>query len=182
MIQVPAPPSCLPLAYPSGNNIFAWDEQTNVAGPLPIEISTNPGSSAFLTLGVTATPVNSHFVHIETLPGTSLAGWIDFDAPIVGVALRDSSLDFSDPLAGSLGTAYPTGVVFRGLGPPLSAGTGVIVNPGSTNPNRLEIWVNTTPVGPGLVLDQVRVYTATPAPGSMALLGVSGLVGLRRRR
>lgn len=183
VIPVPAPPSCLPLAYPTGFNIHAWDEQTNVLGPKPVEISTNPGSSAAMTPGIIAGAVNSHFIHIETLPGTVMAGWIDFDAPIIGVAFRDSSIDATDAIAGALGTAYPTGNVFRGLGPPINAGTGVIVNPGSTNPNRLEIFVNTTPIGPSnLVLDQVRVYTAVPAPASALAMAGLGVLGRRRRR
>lgn len=34
----------------------------------------------------------------------------------------------------------------------------------------------------GLRLDQSDVYTAIPAPGAMALLGIGGLVAMRRRR
>lgn len=181
--QIAPPPSCVSTALTPGFFFSAWNEQTNVSGAFPVEMTVNPSTSGSLTPGVLAGPVNSHFLHLETSAGTLVSGSIVFDAPILGVALRDSSLDVSDLSAGAVLTLYPTGNVFRGLGPPLGGATVVSINPSLFNPARLDITVFTTPITGGLVLEQLRVFTAVvPAPGASGLAAAVGLTGLRRRR
>lgn len=183
--KIPQPTMCTPgtLFSPGGHGFLAWDEATAVAGPLPVDMIGNPATLATATPGILSGVYNSHFLHMETLPATLVSGWIDFDAPIVGVAFGDANLDASDALAGWAGTVYPTGVVGRDFGGPFSTFTTLNVRPSLFLPNRLELSIHTWPNGTSnLSLDQIRVYTAVPTPSGAAALSALGLIACRRRR
>jgi hypothetical protein len=172
--QIGPPASCLPLALPTGAQIFAWDEQQGINVALqPVDLSINPSNSSFPTPGAITTPVDSHFVHFDAIGQAN--GTITFNNPIVGVAYSDSRLDLSD-FAGAGGTAYPTGTAGRGLFslPFLSDFVDI-------NGNVLTIKLDT--ISPVYDFDQIRVFTrAVPTPGSIAMLGAAGLLAARRRR
>jgi hypothetical protein len=165
------PPSCVPGALTS-TNAFAWDEQQNVFLNLPVDMVNNPGSSTSPVPGVVNGNYDSHFLHFDTQTGVQSSGTVTFSAPIVAVIYRNTNLDLSDAPAGALGTVYPTGYFFRGLGTP----TCFISILGNT----LSFTLDT--ISPVYVVDQFRILTAVPAPGSVALLGLGGLMCIGRRR
>jgi hypothetical protein len=165
------PPSCVPTALTS-TNAFAWDEQQNVFLNLPVDLTNNPGNSGAPIPGVVNGNYNSHFVHFDTQSGVQSSGTVTFNAPIVAVIYRNTNLDLSDPAAGALGTVYPTGYFFRGLATP----TCFV----SISGNTFSFTLDT--IHPVYVVDQFRILTAVPAPGSVALLGLGGLACLGRRR
>lgn len=170
--QIVAPASAMPGALTAGN-AWAWNEQINasVLG-MPVDMSTNPSTSNAPVAGSLSTFVDSHFIHFDGLPGSIIFGTVTFATNIIGVQYNDSFLDMSDVLG--VGTTYPT----------FSPGRGFQNYSGAdylrVNANVLTFEMT----APGLPhLNQVRVFTvATPAPGSAALLGLGGLVAVRRRR
>jgi MYXO-CTERM domain-containing protein len=167
------PPGCAPGQL-SGMNAFAWDEQQNVALSLNVDMTNNPGSSTSPIPGTVSGTYDSHFIHFEGIPGVIGAqGTVTYNNPIVAVIFRNTTLDNSDAPAGAPSTAYPTLYPFRGLS---SAPASFF----SINGNTLTFNLNT--VAPTQFVDQIRVLTQAPAPGSLALLGLGGLVAARRRR
>jgi MYXO-CTERM domain-containing protein len=128
---------------------------------------------AFIAAG---TRVASHYIHFDTPGGErgSAKGLVRFDADILGViCVGDSGtqrfLDASDFL--SSGTIYPDAINNRGL--ELGDDSFRILA------DRRTVEFNFQIASPG---DYMRVVTAVPTPGSAALLGIAGLVSLRRRR
>ena len=165
------PLSCTPGSL-LGPNAFVWDEQQNVPLSLAVDMVNNPGSSTSPVPGAISGNYDSHFLHFEDFTGVSITGTVTYATPIVAVIFRTLNLDNSDVPAGAPGTIYPTGYAFRGLGP----GSWV-----SINSNALTFNLNT--IAPNQFENQVRVITqATPAPGSLALLGLGAVVCRRRRR
>jgi hypothetical protein len=173
--QIGSPPSCLPFAL-TGPSAYAWDEQTNVApsSGLLVDMSTNPSFAPGGNVpGLITGSVDSHFLHWEDYSGVSASGTVTFSGPIIGVMFSDAYLDLSDAPLGAFGTAYPTGSIGRGFGP-----QGLITINGAV----LSFTFYPQPV-PGNGTEQVRILTRhVPAPGVTALLGMAGLIGLRRRR
>jgi hypothetical protein len=168
-----APPSCVPSAL-AGVTAYCWDEKQNVPLSLLADMVNNPGSSNSPTPGVLAGVYNSHFLHFEQVLGAvPVTGTITFNAPIVGVIFRNTNLDNSDGPAGAPGTTYPTGFPFRGL---VNAPVSFVTISGNVLTFDLSTAVSVQAV------DQVRIITQTPAPGSAALLGLAGVTCIRRRR
>lgn len=167
------PPSCVPTAL-TGQFAFAWDEQQNVFLNQPVDMVNNPGSSNAPVPGFVNGVYDSHFLHFDNQSGTPPAtGTITFNNPIVAVIYKNGLLDISDPTAGAGGTTYPTGFFFRGL---QTAPSSFVTISGNT----LTFDLNT--FHPVYVIDQIRVLTQAPTPGSMALLGLAGAATLRRCR
>ena len=178
IVQIGAPASVLPGALPTPINAVAFDEKQFIQGAGPADFTMNPSVAPPLTPGVWGGVVNSHFIHFD--PGffggvAFLNGSVTFDGPIIGVMLSSpgqtppANLDVTDFL-GALGTAYPTGQPFRGWN-----GSGQIMVVGAT------IRFNNVAC-PAPDFEQFRVVTATPAPGSVALLALGGLIAGRRKR
>ncbi len=155
----------------------AWDEQVNVTTPsggVQVDMLVNGGfmTSGAATPGVVVGIYDSHFVHFTAGPnGFQAVGTVTFNAPIEAVIFSDTFLDFSDGIFGAGGTTYPTGQIGRGINP----GTFLIANGNVLSFDFLGI--------PGAIeIEQVRVLTRVPTPGSVALGGLGVLVALRRRR
>lgn len=173
--QIGSPTSCLPGALPTGTQAFVWDEQqgVNVTG-LPVELSVNPSNSGAPTPGIVSGLLDSHFLHYDHMGQVN--GTVTFATNIIGVAYRPNSLDVSDPVTGSLGTAYPT---FNGMRGAFSM---PFLNDFiDINANVLTFKLDT--ISPVIDFTQIRVYTkAVPAPGTIALLTAGGVLAARRRR
>lgn len=155
----------------------AWDEQVNVTTPssgVQVDMLVNGGlmTSGAPTPGVVVGIYDSHFVHFTAGPnGFQAVGTVTFNAPIEAVIFSDNFLDLSDGIFGAGGTTYPTGQFGRGINP----GTFLIANGSVLSFDFLGI--------PGAIeIEQVRVLTRVPTPGTVALGALGVLVGLRRRR
>ncbi len=165
--QISAPASCIPGSL-SPVNAWAWNEQTNVvATNVLADLTTNPSNSGTPVPGPVSGLFDSHFMEVSPV---FAIGTVTFSDPIVAVLYNDSPLDLTDAQFGAGGTTYPTSTPFRGLN-----AFGFI----SINANVLSFNFQT--VVPGV--EQVRVLTKpVPTPGSLALLGLGGLIAARRRR
>ncbi len=165
------PSSCVPgtLVTP---NAYAWDEQifTVASGILCDEIG-NPGSSATPAPGLLTGTFASHFIHFDSRSGVNSAqGTVTFNQPILAVIWKNALLDSSDVLCGAIGTTYPT------FYPPRNLGLSTFTYTGNT------LSFNFFAVVPTADISQIRVITAVPAPASAGVLGLAGLVAVRRRR
>lgn len=176
MVMQIAPPPSATFGSIVGSPASAWDEQQGfVAAGLPVNLSINPSNSGSPTIGAVTGLVDSHIIHWNDFSGISIAGSVTFNNPIVGVAYTDNFLDVSDVPAGAFGTIYPTLVPNRGINSIPNSNSFVSIL-GNTISFNLDLV-------PGLVdFDQIRVFTAVPTPGSLALLGVGGMLAARRRR
>lgn len=152
------------------DNLYAIDEdQTiSIASSYALDLGTDLAAGDI---------VSSHYVFFDPLNPTTQRGYIDFDAPIYGVATSLSNLMATDSLAGT-GLTYlsPT---LRGL----ESRDSVWVD--SANPYRLMFdWKAGSPG------DYIRVFTMAapvapvPVPASLPLLltAVAGAGLLRRKR
>ncbi|MBZ0170944.1 MAG: PEP-CTERM sorting domain-containing protein [Phycisphaerales bacterium] len=171
--QIPAPASCLPGAL-TAFNAWAWDEQQGILlTGMPVDLSTNPSNTFAPVPGSLTTLVDSHFLHFDGVPGTVITGTVTFSTPILGVQYRDAWLDLSDGIA-STGTVYPTTLPGRGF----FNWTGADF----LDINGSVLTFQLTCAGQP-DLEQARIFThAVPAPASVALLGLGGLIAARRRR
>lgn len=184
LIIISAPPSVLPGALQSQTDIYAFYESTTtLAAPLSVDIAI-PGT---YNLGMPTSPgviparttVNSYLLHHESvsnqLSTVIVAG--SFPNPVLGIIVGDTFLDASDPILGNPGTAYPTGLAFRGLEIPYLLLADVVFWSG----NQVFVSIQSTTAD---VLDQVRVITAVPEPATIWLAVVAGPAALllRRRR
>lgn len=176
--QIASPPSCMPGAL-IGPPAYCWNEQTNVtASALPVNLTANGlYTGPTPNFGMIGGQFDSHFIHFDALSGVAnVSGTVTFSQAIVGVIYDESLLSMSDGAFGAFGTVYPTGNAFRSTtGNALGMSTiGV-----SGNTLFFDLWA----FAPGNYLSEIRVLThSVPAPGSAALLGLGGLVSLRRRR
>lgn len=169
------PVSCVPLAL-TGFNAYAWDEQQNITlATLAVDMTNNPGTSAFTIPGLLGGTYDSHFIHFEGIPGViSAQGSVTFATKIVGVIFKNVTLDASDVTCGSFGTVYPTTYPFRGTNTTI---------PSFFSINANTITFNLAALSAVGEVAQIRVITdAVPAPGACALLGMTGLLAARRRR
>jgi len=170
---VSPPASCQPFLL-NGFTGYTWDEKQNVNLNLVVDMVNNPGSSNSPIPGTINGTYSSHFIHFDpNAAALPISGTITYNAPIVAVIFRNINLDNSDGPAGALTTVYPTGFTFRGL---IAAPSSFVTISGNV------LTYNLNTVNPVYNIAQVRVITQTPAPGSTALLGLSGIACFRRRR
>ncbi len=172
------PTSAMPGAL-AGGTAYAWNEQTGVTvSNLNVNIVGNTGVYTGNTpnFGTLTGTFDSHFIHFDNASGINfVAGSVTFSQRIVAVIYQDVFLDLSDATFGSFGTTYPTSMPFRSFGPALGA-TVVALSPYTINFN---IFANAAQYR----LEEFRVITETvPTPGSLALLGMGGVMVGRRRR
>ena len=173
-----------------GNDTFqkpylhAFEEQQNVT--VPNAITVDVGSN--LTVGEL---VNISYVFFDPEGSRKIQGYVEFDAPIIGVLTGTTDEKNSDSTYGATGVTYLS-PSHRGLelttDPPYY--DSVKIDP--SDPNRLLIYFMASTPG-----DYVRVFTEvpssgntgggqTPIPASLPLfgsaLGVLGWLELRKRK
>ncbi|MCC6228548.1 MAG: hypothetical protein IT432_04900 [Phycisphaerales bacterium] len=167
---------------------FAWNEAQGVTIGSAVTIDAfAPGQyTSALSFSVGSIPagsvLSSHLVHFDTVGGAAHTadGSITLDGIIVGVIAWNrpgaEHLNASDSAFG-LGTLFSVGVNRRGV---FDVGDGTPGNEDffSISADRHTLSFHLEVSSP---FDQVRVLTMVPAPSAVALLGMVGLVGLRRR-
>lgn len=156
-------------------NLYAFDEDQNII--IPSEIAVNVGTNP-----LSGDVVASHYVFFDPAGSRSQIGYVDFDAPIYGIATQTAELAASDFLLNNSVTYLnPT---LRGL----EAGDSVWIDGSLTT----RLWVSWTASTPG---DYVRVFTmespsgpppSRPSPvplpaGAPLILTALGTLGLIRR-
>lgn len=122
-------------------NLYAFDEDQNILleEPIRVDVGGDDGVIAADTV------VASHYVFFDSLNGIHV-GYVDFDAPVLGVATFQDTMAATDFLANTSVTYISTEL--RGL----EQGEAVWVDP--EDPYRL--WVYWAGSSPG---DYVRVFT-----------------------
>ena len=151
-------------------NLFGFDETSGVVLTAPLAIDVG---GTTLPAG---TRLASHYVFFDPenqTPNTSLAGTVSFDADILGIVTSTSNLYASDFLSNpGVNYLHPSARGFE-------AGDLASI----TGPRQVSF--NLSAGTPG---DYIRVLTAmppvaVPEPGSIALVGIGGIVlGLLRGR
>ncbi|MEM7269472.1 MAG: hypothetical protein AAF401_09485 [Pseudomonadota bacterium] len=124
------------------DNLYAFDEDQNIRIDRPLRVDIG-GSNGRIEAGEV---VASHYVFFDPVQGGQI-GYVDFDAPILGVAASQATMAASDFLANT--DVEYLNPALRGL----EWGDLVWIDP--DDPFRL--WVNWTASTPG---DYVRVFTA----------------------
>lgn len=152
-------------------NLYAFDEDQNIAiaGTIDVDVGIAPQVGDI---------VASHYIAYDSPTGSvrSQLGYVDFDAPIFGIATSTAFLNASDFLANS-GVTYLSPNL-RGL----EAGDSVMVD--INNPNRIIIdWSSASPG------DYMRVFTMkspiaeASAPATIFLImGALGALFFIKRR
>ncbi|MEM6662483.1 MAG: hypothetical protein AAF666_09930 [Pseudomonadota bacterium] len=123
-------------------NLYAFDEDQNIVLPQPIRVDVG-GDDGVIPSG---TVVASHYVFFDSLAGAHY-GYVDFDAPILGIAAFQGTMAATDFLANTAVTYISPEL--RGL----EQGDYIWID--EADPNRL--WVLWAGSSPG---DYIRVFTA----------------------
>ena len=127
------------------DNLYAFDEDQNIH--LKHEIRVDIGG--YNGVIETGTVVASHYVFFDSLQGFHI-GFVDFDAPILGIAAQQDTMGATDFLANTNVTYISPGL--RGL----ERGDYVLID--DADPHRLWVpWAGSTPG------DYIRVFTAKSA-------------------
>jgi hypothetical protein len=175
--QIVPPASCLPGAL-VGPPAYCWNEQANVtASALGVNLTGNGVYTGWTpNFGVISGQFDSHFIHFDALAGVAnVTGTVTFSSSIVGVVYDESLLSATDAMFGAGGTAYPTGNFFRSMSGNMPGMSTIGV---AGNTLSFDLWA----MQPGNYLGEIRVFThSVPTPGSLALLGLGGLLCARRR-
>lgn len=130
------------------DHLYAFDEDQNIVLDRPIRVDVG-GADGIVPAG---SVVASHYVFFDSIDGSHY-GYIEFDAPILGVAAQPDTLDATDFLAKTSVNYISTGL--RGL----ETGDEIWID--EENPFRL--WVLWAGSSPG---DYIRVFTAQ-SPAAM---------------
>ena len=131
------------------DNLYAFDEDQNILLDAPIRVDVG-GENGVIPA---QTIVASHYVFFDSLSGTQI-GYIDFDAPILGIAAFQDTMGATDFLANT--TVNYIGTELRGL----ERGDTLWID--EDDPHRL--WVYWAGSSPG---DYVRVFTRKSVGGLM---------------
>lgn len=132
------------------DNLYAFDEDQNIVLSAPVRVDVG-GDNGILPAG---TEVASHYVFFDGTGGAHV-GYVDFDAPILGIAAFQDTMGATDFLANNAITYI--GTELRGL----ERGEYVWID--EEEPTRL--WVLWAGSSPG---DYVRVFTER-SPGALMM-------------
>ncbi len=124
------------------SHLYAFDEDQNIVLEQPIRVDIG-GEDGYIAAGTT---IASHYVFFDSLNGIQ-QGYVDFDAPILGIAAFQHTMAATDFLANTSVTYISPEL--RGL----ERGDYVWID--KYDPNRL--WVLWAGSSPG---DYIRVFTA----------------------
>ena len=130
-------------------NLYGFDEDQNIVLIEPARVDIG-GTNGLIPAG---TEVASHYVFFDSLDGVHY-GYVDFDAPILGIAAMQDTMGATDYLANTNVTYL--GLELRGL----ERGDDVWID--EEDPNRL--WVYWAGSSPG---DYIRVFTQRSAAAMM---------------
>ena len=130
-------------------HLYAFDEDQNILLAEPLRVDIGGDDNGVIAAGTT---VASHYVFFDSVNGIHF-GYVDFDAPILGVASQPDTMDATDFLANTSVNYISTDL--RGLEP----GDQAWIDP--QDPFRL--WVYWAGSSPG---DYIRVFTAR-SPAAM---------------
>lgn len=130
------------------DNLYAFDEDQNITLESPIRVDIG-GEDGFIPEG---SIIASHYVFFDSYDGTQY-GFVDFDAPILGIAALPGTMDATDFLANTSVNYISTDL--RGL----EQGDYAWID--EDEPSRL--WVYWAGSSPG---DYIRVFTAL-SPAAM---------------
>jgi hypothetical protein len=173
------PLSALPGAL-VGPPAYCWNEQTSRNfSALNVNLTVNPGfyTGPGANFGVVTGLYDSHMIHFDASSGVAnVSGTVTFSNNIAAVIYDNILLDATDLSLGSPGTVYDTGNPFRSY-------SGGVLNQSIVqlvgNTLHFDLWA----LAPTNFMSELRVLTyAVPTPGSLALLGLGGLMCARRRR
>lgn len=190
-VSVVAPPATVDIQQNEGLLSIVFPERLNYAltSGAKFDVDGTPGTyndtadftgvDGFFASG-TQVDVNSYFVHFDSPGGTTIStAAITFDQPIIALMLQSSRLSTSDNDLGAPGTTYPifssTGVGRRGI----DFSDAVVLDSVTISDDRRTLSYTLTSSNS---VDQIRVLTSVPEPGTLGLVGISGLALLRRRR
>lgn len=179
-LQIAPPASAIYTALP-GPPAFCWDEQSGVSSTALLVNTIGPGTFTGGSWGpsLAAGVFDSHMIHFDAGQGVAVVqGSVTFSGTIIAVIYENNLLDISDGLLGAPGTTYATGDPFRSHSSALGASSYTVAG----NTISFTLWANSTAAWPNKMA-QLRVLTdgTVPAPGAVALLGLAGFVGRRRR-
>ena len=127
------------------DNLYGFDEDQNIVLPVSIKVDIG-GVDGQIAAG---TIVASHYVFFDSLDGMQI-GFVDFDAPILGVAALQGTMAATDFLANTSVTYISPDL--RGL----ERGDYVWID----EENAYRLWVSWAGSSPG---DYIRVFTARSA-------------------
>lgn len=127
------------------DNLYAFDEDQNIELKEPVRVDIG-GVNSFIAQG---TVVASHYVFFDSVASVQF-GYIDFDAPILGLAVFQDTMAATDFLANTSVTYIS--IELRGL----EQGDYVWID--ANDPQRL--WVYWAGSSPG---DYIRVFTEESA-------------------
>ena len=179
-VQIAPPTNALYTALP-GPPAFCWDEQSGVTSTALLVNTIGNGTFTGGSWGPTlaAGVYDSHMIHFDASTGVAVVqGSVTFSGNIVAVIYENNLLDISDGLLGAPGTTYATGDPFRSHSSALGTSSYTVAG----NTLNFTLWANSFAAWSNKMA-QLRVLTdgTVPAPGAVALLGLAGLVGRRRR-
>jgi MYXO-CTERM domain-containing protein len=178
-VQIAAPTSAVYTALP-GPPAYCWDEQQGVSSSALLVNTIGPGTFTGGSWGpsLAAGVFDSHMIHFDAGQGVAVVqGSVSFSGTIIAVIYENNLLDISDGLLGAPGTTYATGDPFRSHSSALGASSYTVAG----NTISFTLWANSIAAWPNNMA-QLRVLTdSVPAPGAVALLGLAGFVGRRRR-
>ena len=179
-LQIAPPTSALYTALP-GPPAYCWNEQSGVSSTAVLVNTIGNGNFTGGSWGpvVAGGVFDSHMIHFDAGQGVAVVqGAVTFSGNIVAVIYENLLLDISDGPLGAAGTTYATGDPFRSHATNLGATSYTVAG----NTLTFTLWANSIATWPNKMA-QLRVLTdgTVPAPGAVALLGLAGLVGRRRR-
>lgn len=160
-----------------GPNVYVWDEQVGFTAGAAVNIASNGTFTGFApyTAGTISGGFASHMVHFD--PGAAppfAIGSVSFAQNIVAVIFDEAKLSATDASMGSFSTTYDTGSPFRSFNADTLGFTSFNVTGNTFSFQFMQ--------SPGINrMYEARVITAVPTPGSLALIGLGGMVSLRRR-